>query len=112
MAEAPDRSEVIGIANTPEENEDCKKLFDPCTKEPIQSIETLEKRIREIKKNLDTIPVGLFGLTNATSNYDFMINVFLNPEILLDEMVSFRLAEGGNPGSDIYEFLSRLFVQI
>jgi len=88
----------------------CIQLYDPCTKEPIESMIALERRIREIKKKADTIPVGLYGLTNDTSNYDFIMNVFVNPSISLDDMVSFRLGEGGQPGSDIFEVLSRLFV--
>lgn len=90
--------------------EDCLMLFDPCTKEPIASLEVLEKRIRDIKKQRDIIPVGLYGLTNETSNYDFLTKVFIDPTISLDEMVSFRLSSGGQIGSDIYEVLSRLFV--
>lgn len=92
------------------EEKECDKLFDPCTKEPIASIEALEKRIREIKKQRDIVPVGLYGLTNDTSNYDFLTKVFINPNVSLDDMVSFRLSAGGQIGSDIYEVLSRLFV--
>ncbi len=90
--------------------QDCIQLYDPCTREEIDSIATLEKRVREIKKQKNTIPVGLYGLTNDTSNYDFLTNVFIDPNISLDDMVSFRLSPGGQVGSDIYEVLSRLFV--
>jgi hypothetical protein len=89
---------------------DCTELFDPCTREPIASLEALEKRIRDIKKQRDIIPVGLYGLANDTSNYDFLTKVFIDPKISLDDMVSFRLSAGGQVGSDIYEVLSRLFV--
>ena len=88
----------------------CDKLFDPCTKEPIANLQALEKRIRDIKKQRDIIPVGLYGLTNDTSNYDFLTKVFIDPKISLEDMVSFRLSSGGQVGSDIYEVLSRLFV--
>jgi hypothetical protein len=90
--------------------DDCIKLFDPCTREPIASLEALEKRIRDIKKQMNITPVGLYGLTNDTSNYDFLTNVFINPKISLDDMVSFKLSEKRTAGSDIYEVLSRLFV--
>jgi hypothetical protein len=66
--------------------------------------------VRDIKKERDIIPVGLYGLTNDTSNYDFLTKVFIDPKISLDDMVSFRLSAGGQVGSDIYEVLSRLFV--
>lgn len=92
------------------EKKECDELFDPCTKEPIASLDVLEKRIRDIKKRRDIIPVGLYGLTNDTSNYDFLTKVFIDPKISLDDMVSFRLSAGGQVGSDIYEVLSRLFV--
>ena len=90
--------------------EECDELFDPCTREPIASLEALEKRIRDIKKQRDIIPVGLYGLTNDTSNFDFLTKVFIDPKVSLDDMVSFRLSAGGQVGSDIYEVLSRLFV--
>ena len=92
------------------EKKECDELFDPCTKEPIASLEALEKRIRDIKKQRDIIPVGLYGLTNDTSNFDFLTKVFIDPKVSLDDMVSFRLSAGGQVGSDIYEVLSRLFV--
>ena len=85
-------------------------MFDPCTREPIASIKILEQRIRDIKKQADVIPVGLYGLTNKTSNYDFITNVFTNPNISLDDMVSFRLSKDRTPGADVYEVLSRVFV--
>ena len=90
--------------------ETCLQLYDPCTREPISNLQELEKRIRELKKQRNTTPIGLYGLTNDTSNYDFLINVFLNPDISLEEMVSFRLSDGGQIGSDIFEVLSRFFV--
>ena len=89
---------------------DCIELFDPCTREPIASLELLEKRIRQIKKQRNIIPIGLYGLSNNTSNYEFLTRVFIDPKISLDDMVSFRLSAGGQVGSDIYEVLSRLFV--
>jgi hypothetical protein len=92
------------------EKKECDDLFDPCTKEPIATLEALEKRIRDIKKQRDIIPVGLYGLTNDTSNFDFLTKVFIDPKVSLDDMVSFRLSAGGQVGSDIYEVLSRLFV--
>jgi hypothetical protein len=90
----------------------CHLLFDPCTGTPLEpnTLQALEKRIREIKKQMDTIPVGLYGLTNDTSNYDFLTKVFIDPKVSLNDMVSFRLSAGGQVGSDIYEVLSRLFV--
>ena len=89
----------------------CPQLFDPCTREPIKDIKELEKRIRDIKKQRNFIPVGLYGLTNNTSNYDFLMDVFINPNISLDDMVSFKLSEGrAKTGTDIFEVLSRLFV--
>lgn len=91
-------------------DDSCLELFDPCTREPIGSIKDLEKRIRDIKKQMNEIPVGLYGLTNNTSNYEFLTSVFIDPKISLDDMVSFRLSAGGQIGSDIYEVLSRLFV--
>lgn len=93
----------------PEQNA-CIQLFDPCTKDPIANMNVLERRIREIKKQADTTPVGLYGLTNDTSNYDFITKIFVNPAISLDDMVSFRLGAGGQTGSDIFEVLCRLFV--
>jgi hypothetical protein len=100
------------VANEAEVNttSTCVDLYDPCTREPISSMEALEKRIRELKKMRDLVPVGLYGLTNETTNYDFLTTVFINPNISLDDMVSFRLSSGGQIGSDIYEVLSRLFV--
>jgi hypothetical protein len=90
---------------------DCAELFDPCTREPIPDLKTLEKRIRELKKQKEAVPFGLYGLTNSTSNYDFLTTVFVNPEISIDDMVSFKLSEGrAKPGTDIFEVLSRLFV--
>lgn len=88
----------------------CPQLYDPCTKEPIASLADLEKRIRDIKKQQNQTPIGLYGLTNKTSNYDFLTTVFINKTISLDDMVSFKLADGRTPGSDIYEVLCRLFV--
>ncbi len=99
--------EVTQVA--PEPNP-CPQLYDPCTKEPLPNMQVLEKRIREIKKQQDTVPTGLYGLTSDTSNYDFLTNVFINPTISLDDMVNFRLYNQAQIGSDIYEVLSRLFV--
>lgn len=88
----------------------CETLYDPCTKEPLPDLAALEKRVRELKKKQNTASIGLFGLKNNTSNFDFLTKVFINSTISLDDMVSFRLAEGGQVGSDIFEVLSRLFV--
>jgi hypothetical protein len=107
---SPKATVEAAAAEALEKEPACPKLFDPCTKEPIANMATLEKRIREIKKDTDAIPTGLYGLTNKTSNYEFIMNVFVNPAISLDNMVSFRLAEGGQVGSDIFEVLCRLFV--
>jgi len=100
---------TVSAATVPKRIE-CSQLYDPCTREPIENMIVLEKRIREIKKNADTVPISLYGLNNSTSNYDFIMNVFTNPNISLDEMVSFRLGPGGQVGSDIFEVLSRIFV--
>jgi len=90
---------------------DCETLYDPCTKEPLKDLKALEKRVRDIKKGKDNIPFGNYGLKNSTTNYEFLTNVFINPEISLDDMVSFKLSEGrAKPGTDIFEVLSRLFV--
>jgi hypothetical protein len=91
-------------------SDDCIQLFDPCTREPIDSLAVLEKRIRELKRRANTTPIGLYDLTPDTTMYDFVNSVFVNREISLDDMVSFKLAEGRPPGSDIFEVLSRLFV--
>ena len=92
-------------------NNNCNKLYDPCTREELASLKELEKRVRDIKKERDTTAVGLYGLTNNTTNYDFLSKVFINPDISLDDMVSFKLSEGrAKAGTDIYEVLSRLFV--
>jgi len=88
----------------------CVELFDPCTREPIANMVELEKRIRDIKKKADTTPIGVFGLNNDSTNYEFLTTVFIDPAISLDDMVSFRLGNGGQVGSDIFEVLSRLFV--
>jgi hypothetical protein len=89
----------------------CTNLFDPCTREPIGSLALLEKRVRDIKRELNITPVGLYGLTNETTNYDFLMRVFLDPDISLDDMVSFKLSEGrAKAGTDIFEVLSRIFV--
>jgi hypothetical protein len=90
----------------------CGILYDPCSGKPLEenTMKALEKRIRDIKKERDIIPVGLYGLTNDTSNYDFLTKVFIDPKVSLDDMVSFRLSEARLAGTDIYEVLSRLFV--
>ena len=112
---APAKEEVAPSAKEEEvahaKEDPCPQLFDPCTREPIKDIKELEKRIRDIKKQRNFIPVGLYGLTNNTSNYDFLMDVFINPNISLDDMVSFKLSEGrAKTGTDIFEVLSRLFV--
>jgi hypothetical protein len=107
-AEGAQASKVVPVEEAPTPT--CQQLYDPCTREPIENIQVLEKRIRDLKKQMETTPIGLYGLTNSTSNYDFLVNVFINPKISLDEMVSFKLSEGGQVGSDIFEVLSRLFV--
>jgi hypothetical protein len=99
----------------------CSVLYDPCTKNILEKIDPLsgnnnydikllEKRLKEIKKLRDTASVGLYNLNNKTTNYEFLMNVFCDKKIALDDMVSFRLQEGGQIGSDIYEVLCRLFV--
>lgn len=116
-----DIQEDIIELNENEKNINCKTLYDPCTKEELLKIEPvsgktdydikqLEKRVREIKKMRDKTASGLYGLSNETSNYDFLMNVFCDKTILLDDMVNFRLQDGGQIGSDIYEVLCRLFV--
>ena len=91
-----------------------KVFYDPRTGEPLSSptdaIKQLETIIREIKNAQNRVPKGLYGLHNKTSNYDFLLGVFCNPQISLDDMISFALENGGNPGSDIYEVLCRLYV--
>ena len=100
---------------------DCSILYDPCNKNILErvnpingndnyDIKILDKRIREIKNIRDNTLTSLYGLNNATSNYYFLMNVFCNKNISLDDMVSFRLQEGGQIGSDIFEVLCRLFV--
>jgi hypothetical protein len=88
----------------------CPTLYDPCTREPLSGMPELEKRIRELKRQNDTTPVGLYGLTNSTTNYEFVMGPFLDKTIPLDDLVTFRLNAGGQVGSDIYEVLSRMFV--
>jgi hypothetical protein len=90
---------------------DCIQLYDPCTKEPIANIQELERRIRELKRKENITPVGLYGLTNDTTIYDFLTTVFVDQTVSLDDMVSFKLSAGrAKPGTDIFEVLSRLFV--
>ena len=89
-------------------------FYDPRSGEQLSSnidaIKQLEKILREIKNSQNKVPESLYGLNNKTTSYDFLLNVFCNPEISLDDMVSFALEHGGNPGSDIYEVLCRLYV--
>jgi len=110
-------SSVPVVSNT----HDCSILYDPCNKNILErvnpingndnyDIKILDKRIREIKNIRDNTLTSLFGLNNATSNYYFLMNVFCNKNISLDDMVSFRLQEGGQIGADIFEVLCRLFV--
>lgn len=89
---------------------DCTQLYDPCTREPISDIAALKKRIRNIEILNDITSVGKYGLTNTTSNYDFLTRVFMDKTVSLDDMVTFRLGVGGQIGSDIYEVLCRAFV--
>ena len=100
---------------------ECITLYDICTGkeldkvDPISGIKNydikqLERRIREIKRLRNDTPVGLYNLNNKTTNFDFLMNVFCDKNIILDDMVSFKLQEGGQVGSDIYEVLCRLFV--
>jgi hypothetical protein len=89
--------------------EDCQQLYDPCTREPTDLF-SLEKRVKDLKRKQNVSPVRLYGLSNESSNFEFLTRVFINPEISLDDMVAFKLAEGGQVGSDIFEVLSRLFV--
>ena len=102
-------------------NNDCTTLYDPCSGQELDKldpvtgsnnydIKLLETRVRDIKKIRDLTPYGLYGLNNATSNYEFLMNVFCNKNITLDDMVSFKLDKGRYSGSDIYEVLCRLFV--
>ena len=52
-----------------------------------------------------------YGLEPKTTLYGFMVKMFLNPSITIDEMVSFKLIKDtGFIGNDIYEALSTLFV--
>jgi hypothetical protein len=88
----------------------CAILYDPCTREALPDFAALEKRIKELRKARATGPVGLYGLTNATTNYDFLMGAFSDKRISLDDLVSFSLGEGGQVGSDIYEVLCRMFV--
>lgn len=88
----------------------CPVLYDPCTREALPDFAALEKRIKELRKARATAPVGLYGLTNATTNYAFLMGAFSDKTISLDDLVSFRLGEGGQVGSDIYEVLCRMFV--
>lgn len=88
----------------------CPVLYDPCTREPLTDIRALEKRVNELRRAHDATPVGLYGLTNATMNYEFITGPFVDKTISLDDFVSFKLAAGNQQGSDMYEVLSRLFV--
>ncbi len=88
----------------------CGTLYDPCTREPLVDFRALELRVNELRRTNDVIPTGLYGLTNTTTNYDFLFGPFLDKSITLDDFVSFRLGTGGQQGSDMYEVLSRLFV--
>jgi superfamily II DNA or RNA helicase len=88
----------------------CQKLYDPCTKEPIESISALEKRLFEIKQQRNAAPIGLYGIQNNTSNYEFLRTVFCNKDISLDDMVSFKLEKSSQVGSDIFEVLCRFYV--
>ena len=88
----------------------CPTLYDPCTREPLVDFRTLEIRVNELRRANDITPSGLYGLTNATTNHEFMFGPFLDKTITLDDFVSFKLATGGQSGSDMYEVLSRLFV--
>jgi hypothetical protein len=128
FAKKPIAAAVELQSNYEEKHEDntqpvpsCVTLYDPCTKEELvktdplsgtsnYDLKQLEIRLRDIKRMRDKTPYGLYGLTNDTSNYDFLMNVFCDKSITLDDMVSFKLHEKSNPGSDIFEVLCRLFV--
>ncbi len=88
----------------------CGTLYDPCTREPLVDFRALELRVNELRRANDVTPTGLYGLTNTTTNYDFLFGPFLDKSITLDDFVSFKLGTGGQQGSDMYEVLSRLFV--
>ena len=104
--EAEEEKEAIKEVNV---RPDCKYI-DPCTGQELASLEALEKRIREIKREQNITPVGLYGVNNNTTNYEFLTEVFVNPKISLDDMVAFKLSKDSQVGSDIYEVLARLFV--
>ncbi len=108
----PPLTHVLEEAPLTQENKEvnCQQLYDPCTKEPIESISALEKRLFEIKQQRNAAPVGLYGIQNNTSNYEFLRSVFCNKDISLDDMVSFKLEKGSQAGSDIFEVLCRFYV--
>ena len=107
---APPISAPPSTAPAPAYISSCPQLYDPCTREPISDISALERRIREIKKAADMTLVGLYGITNSSTIWDFLTTVFINKTISLDDMVSFKISSGNQSGSDIFEVLCRLFV--
>jgi len=101
----PTPIESIGVKSPP-----CVVFIDPCTGEPLADFAALERRVRELKQKLDSTPVGLYGVSNSMSTWDFLTTVFVNKSISLDDMVSFKITGGSQAGADIFEVLCRLFV--
>ena len=101
--------------------QECKKrpvgwpleLHDPRNGEFIASCEfnDLMDAYAKAQKPINLTLVGTeYGVDSDTTMYDFIIKLFLNPLITLDEMVSFRFVGNRWPGCDSYESLARLFV--
>ncbi len=97
-----------------------KELWDPETGDQIpgsypEKVLYLDKQCDKFKKSQQEPVNSLlgvdYGLTADTPTiYDFISNVFLNPIISTDELVSFKLTPERKIGSDAYETLAMLFI--
>ena len=76
----------------------CDKIYDPCTREPLQTIEDLEKRVKEIKNNktsnIESIKQFSADINNRLKLLLYILNNKEKPNIsLLEYNISGQLYE-------------------
>ena len=96
-----------------------RELWNPQDGTPIpggypEKVDILTEKCKEFMKSqeppINTLLGIDYGLNDDSNVYDFIQNVFLNPLVATDDMVSYCLTGDRTPGCDAYEILAMLFV--
>jgi superfamily II DNA or RNA helicase len=77
--------------------EDCERLYDPCTKEPIEGLDVLEKRVRELKqKHVSKLNIRVDLPSEIVTRLDLLLMILNNKSQPDESLLQYKL--GGQTG--------------